>query len=190
MKYAAFAAFILLAACAAFWFGKSLWSTDIPEAEWIEFAPPGGGCRVLLPGEPETVEDSEHDRAYRVVREVQTRGWTGIPTGEIKKGFFLQWRDRPAGGDSLASLYASQRDEVIARIRGRLVSEQDLARPGLAGKEFVIAPSQEEEGLMIGRFYLVRQPGQDRTYLLLAAGPRLQPGQGDAARFLDSFQLK
>jgi hypothetical protein len=187
LLYVAAGVLLVVVAIAAFWFGRGFWSLDIPESEWLEFAPPGAGCRVLLPGQPrETRSESGALTSYKysVEREITKRGYTGVPVGALMKAFTLEWTDRSTVQAAFDRVYASARDSIIRECGGTLISERDVKLGPNTGKEFVIEPNVE--GIVIGRFFLI----DDRSYVLLAFGAQLTPGAGDAARFLESFQLK
>jgi hypothetical protein len=44
-------------------------------------------------------------------------------------------------------------------------------------------------GLYLCRVYLARVGTVNRVYIVMAAGPRIRPGTGDAAKFFDSFAI-
>ena len=88
---------------------------------------------------------------------------------------------------SFADLYKAERDYIVRSVHAKLAEERDLTLDDNPGKEFQVAYSRG--GTLIGRIYLVQGKPNDRLYILLVAGSRVKAGQGDAAKFLDSFQL-
>jgi len=160
------------------------WGQDIPASAWVEFAPPGGRCQVLMPGAPVASdpvllgEGTVSAQKYTVER-------------KNTAAFTLTWADRRAevsGKLSFNDIYGEISRYLLDTTSGWIQDETDIIVNGQPGKELRILPS--EGGTLIARVFLVRGAPHDRVYVLLVAGPRLQPGQGDAARFLDSFKIE
>jgi len=153
---------------------------ETPESAWREFAPPDGGCRLKMPGNPEAKPAAAHGSSlvnvhkYTVLRELED------------KGFFLTIAERPADAKPkprFDDIYMAERDYMLRAAKAALKEEADVSSEGCTGREF--QGKVVGGGTLIGRIYLAG----DRVYILLAGGPRLEPGKGDAARFFDSFRI-
>lgn len=157
---------------------------EIPESAWVEFTPPDGRCRVLMPGLPDA--------------DVATVSAPGLVSGqkftvfrdEGGASFMLTCSEHSAeitGRKTFDKLYPPLRDHMLDKVEGSLTQESDVVFNGQLGKEFQVALTKG--GLLIGRVYLVRGQAHDRFYILLGGGKHFQPGQGDAAKFFNSFKL-
>jgi hypothetical protein len=160
------------------------WTREIPESAWVEFTPPDGRCRVLMPGLP----DAEA-AAVNVPGLVNAQKFT-VFREEGGASFLLTCSEHTAtvtGKESFENLYGPLRDYILGKVEGSLTQEQDIVLNGQRGKEFQVALTKG--GLMIGRVYLIRGQPHDRLYILVAGGKYFQPDQGDAAKFFNSFKL-
>jgi hypothetical protein len=151
---------------------------------WVEFVPEDGGCRVLMPGKPEAQLASKYGPGLASVRK-----FTVIRPRDDQV-FILSVSSRSATdlvNASFEELYDAQRDFILRSVNGKLVRERDISLDGHPGKEF--QGQYSKGGSLVGRIYLVKGPPGDRVYILLVGGAGVKPDAGNAARFLDSFQL-
>jgi hypothetical protein len=165
------------------WLG-GYWTREIPDSAWVEFTPPDGRCRVLMPGLP----DAEA-AAVNVPGLVSAQKFT-VSREEGGASFLLTCSEHAAsvtGKESFDDLYGPLRDYILGKVQGSLRQERDIALGGERGREFQVALTKG--GLMVGRVYLIRGQPHDRLYILVAGGRYFQPGQGDAAKFFNSFKL-
>jgi hypothetical protein len=167
------------------------WTRDIPASEWISFAPPEGRCQVLMPGTPETTRAVAHGRAVVDSRAFRVIRWkSGLILPSKGTVFRLIWSDRDAaitGKLSFDDVIGADLDYVLDEVDGIVAGQSDLVLDGHPAREMQI--HRAGGGTMVVRFYLVRGHPHDRLYILLVAGTHLYPGEGDCARFLDSFRL-
>ncbi len=152
-------------------------------AAWQEFAPAGGGFRVLMPGVPAPMSAPAAAAPGLEIKKYRARGW--------RQEYVIAYGDLPA--DTLQritaeSLFQAERDAVVQAVRGRVVSEKDVTLAGQTGKEYQIAPG-DGKGLAVERIYLARHGGGLRFYSVAAAGPGLQADSPDLLKFFDSFHL-
>jgi hypothetical protein len=163
------------------------WGRGIPASAWVEFRPPEGRCQILMPGTPKAEPALWNGpgivraQKFKVVRK------------DEEAAFLLTYSDWSAavtGKKSFQDLYTPERDyllELEEAKEAKVVAENDITLNGHAGKELQI--ELKEGGRLLARVYLVRGQPYDRLYILVAIGSRLQPGQGDAAKFFDSFKI-
>jgi len=152
----------------------------IPAAAWIEFAPPGDRCRVLLPGAPTTERAAGHaaglgsGRKFSVLREAEDVGFFLCTLETVPEGL----------SGAFARVYAAERDHMLQKAGGRLTTECELTLDGCPGKEF--------EAQLVGRQTLLARVylGRGRLYILVAGGPHVRSDTGDAARFFNSFHIE
>jgi WD40 repeat protein len=153
----------------------------IPDAEWLTFTPPGGGFTVSLPGTPAT----------------RSQVLNGLPVTkyEVKrpkddKLFLVACIDldarliRPNILDEMAK---GERDNMVRASNSTVTREEPVFLGGIEGREFELRAPDGSVG--ISRIFLAKAGGRYRTFQLAVAGKSIRPGRGDAARFLDSFQL-
>jgi len=156
---------------------------EIPASAWQEVAPPGGGYRVLMPGEPKQLKGSP-----KGIGGADARNF--VVSWRDEAEFFLSFWDWPAAArtkDPLKDLGATVEDRLRDQFEGIVVQRRDISLNGHAGREWVIEPATG--GILIARLYQVKGISADRYYVLsvLADGTRLKPA---AARFFDSFRIE
>lgn len=158
----------------------------IADADWQLFRPPNGACAVLMPGAPTcSTEETETTTINQYV--VERAG------GDLV--FMLSFWDV-----SPAALQPEFLDDVTAAEcgnRSRILQEKELnpevagtrriALAAYEGREFQIRYTGSR--LLITRHYLARVGPGARLYAVMIAGPSIQPDQGMAARFLESFTI-
>jgi hypothetical protein len=159
------------------------WTHEIPESAWVEFTPPDGRCRVLMPGVPDAEAATVNVPGLVKAQKFTVLGSTS---------FMLICSEHSAtvtGKESFNKLYSLLRDDIIGnlKVKGSLTHEMDLTLNGALGREFQVA--LPEGGLMVSRVYLIRGQSHDRLYVLVAGGKYFRAGEGDAAKFFSSFKL-
>lgn len=157
---------------------------DIAVSEFREFLPPGGRCRVALPGTPTPLKASAKGvggaNAHQFV----------LIRKEDDIAFRLSYWDRPAAErdqvpfkDIARSVESRLRDEV----NGIVIQRKDITLDGRPGKEWTIEP--EGGGTLSARLYESRGTTEDRFYMLLVGMGRPRQHAASAARIFDSFHI-
>jgi len=170
--------------------GTAAWerygNREIPPAAWIEFAPPMGGCLVRLPDEPVAEEFATRRLGARSAQQFTVLRKSPLLRRGLA-GYVVLVSERAAevNGRRLTfdDYYEDERYRLLERLDGIPVREKALTLAGHAGKELQI--DLGDGTFVVVRVYLAEQ----RLYVLLAGGPLVQPGQGDAARFFESFRI-
>ena len=163
---------------------------DIPEHEWETFTLKDDRCQISMPGSPESVpvmpgRGASETKKFSVGR-MNDRGMFGPLLGRVEAGFSLAVSlNEPTA--TFEQLYAAERDSVVRRVNGTLLSEEPITLNGIPGREFQV---KFANGMVIARFYRLQAQPNSRSYLVVAGGTHLRPGAGDAARFLDSFKIE
>jgi hypothetical protein len=155
---------------------------EIPDPEWLPFTPARGGFTVLMPGAP--ADKSSVTNGVSVTKfEVQHGG-----TNKVFSVGYLDLDPKKLPPNSLEVLTNAERDKIAGEMSGRVTGETAVAVGDVPGREFRIeAP---DGSVLVSRVYVAGvRGGGPRVFQLVAAGRSLTPGQGDAARFLDSFRL-
>jgi hypothetical protein len=156
---------------------------EIPSSAWQEFSPPGGRCRMLMPGTPKQLKASP-----KGIGGADARNF--VASWKDDAEFSLTFWDRPAAerkNDPLRELGNTVENRLRDALEGIVVQRTDISLQGHAGREWVIEPVNG--GILIARLYHVKGASEDRFYVLLAGGARLKPGAGSAGKFFDSFSL-
>ena len=164
------------------------WGNEIPESAWAPFAPPGGRCQVLMPGEPAEPVNAEPTMLGKGV--VSAQKYT-VKRKSEGAAFTLTWQDRQAeisGKMSFADIYDEVRRYLLDETSGWIQDENEIPVNGEPCKELRILTS--DGGTVIARVFVVRGAPHDRVYVLLAADARVPPRPADAAKFLDSFKIE
>jgi WD40 repeat protein len=114
-------------------------------------------------------------------------------TVEVKKpkiNFMLNYFDLPPQAVreiSFEERVGVQRDKLIEELNGTVLAETRITLDGNEGRELRIITGSA--GLLIERIYLARTHPNHRMFVVMAVGKSVQPGQGDTAKFFDSFQI-
>jgi hypothetical protein len=154
---------------------------SIPDSDWKEFSPPGGGYAVLLPGTPtldNAVLQGANGNKYVLV----------LPKANLE--FAVAHIDRPPGPlppVSLAQMAGAERDALMRQVNGKLLGERDVMLGRYPGREFQIEAANK--GVVIERLYLSQRGPVTRFYLVMVGGKDVRAGTGHAAKFLDSFAI-
>jgi hypothetical protein len=152
------------------------------EAQWQPFEPPGGRCRVMMPGTTDDITERVHDRqakddpighSYQLLR--------AFP----QEVYVVTFVDLPPGAGAAELLLDQACDTALQELpNARQTRRTPIGLARHPGREMVL-DLIDNEAVMICRFYLVG----DRMYELLVAGPGIKPGADSANKFFDSFEL-
>ncbi|HXT63070.1 MAG TPA: hypothetical protein VN696_08540 [Pyrinomonadaceae bacterium] len=141
------------------------------QADWIKFAPPGGGFSVLLPAQPKELE-------LTPVPDFSAHGYGVTVDGVVYVCLF---------GDYAASVHlnpdaelAANRDNFLKALNASLISTKKIELDGRAGLEFT---GESADSNLQSQVYLVG----NRVYQIAIAVPKGTDASADASRFLKSF---
>lgn len=155
----------------------------IAEADWQTFAPTGRDCSVLMPGQPQpqTIHMLGIDvTQYTVLRKNGSEAFA-VAFYDIPQNLL-----RPSLLEEMAK---GSRDGAMNNMGGgKATNETPISLGNVPGREYQIKPVIGR-GTLIGRIYLAKIGKIHRAYLLMVGGDSIQPNTGDAARFLESFQI-
>ncbi|MDH3519109.1 MAG: hypothetical protein OEM49_01525 [Myxococcales bacterium] len=149
---------------------------------WQGFDSAEGGFRVLLPAEPQVVRSTRRT-VLGSIQEV--RFATALADTEMA----VELRDLPRIAVLLlssAGILNRARDALLEAAGGRLIDADDAPRGGHPARslryEIGGSPPRRETALLV----LL----ENRLYIALATWPVSSEGGADAARFLDSFEIR
>jgi WD40 repeat protein len=176
----------LLALVCAGAVGVILWSLnrdrDIPDSEWQTFSPPDGSFTVRMPGVPalapvdgKGLEVKKYLLQHKASDSFFAVGHVDLPG------------DPPPG--LLTQALAAERNNLIARVGGTVISERDVPFGPYPGRELQLKPDKGT-GTLIEVVFLVKHGNTARLYVLGTGGPRIRPGTGDASKFFTSFAVR
>ncbi|MBY0525056.1 MAG: hypothetical protein K2R98_16745 [Gemmataceae bacterium] len=157
---------------------------EIPASAWQEFAPPAGGCQVVMPGSPRDRQAVAHAPGFGDAKKFS------VVRDRDDVAFLLSYSERPSRASprrEFAELYAAERDHVLSSVKGRMTHESDRPVNKHAGKEFQV--ELDTGGMLIGRVILVQGTSSDRLYVLVVAGASVRAGEYPAMKYLDSFEI-
>ena len=148
-------------------------------AEWIVFAPAGGGFSVLLPSEPQLeaqkAKDGSEPRVYRL-----------YPFLSNVRGMAVGYADQPkgvAGQKDAQKILDESRDVSVADLKGKLLSETSISLGRYAGRELKVAIPNNY--VVRVRIYLAGQ----RKFSLMIVATTKNFDSPEAVKFFDSFQI-
>ena len=165
----------------AVYFAASRVVQEAPDTEWQEIAPAKGGFTVLMPGAP---ADKSQDKNGVFLNKYE------VQRPDNGKRFSVSFLDLPPKAvrpNSLEVLTNAERDNLANKMNGKVTSETPIALGDVAGREFRITAA--DGSVLVSRVYLAKVGGRHRVFQLVVAGFSVTPGQGDSARFFDSFRL-
>jgi hypothetical protein len=154
-------------------------SLPIPEADWAEFRPPEGGCRILQPGPPSWILPTPKGERYWWLRKAEHSEFLLVCGTPAEK----------QDSNAVPELLAIDRDRLLRTFAGTKVTRDESTT-------FAGFPAQEIEvrgpggQIFVMRGFLVGKGPAKRVYELLVGGNGIRPDAGDAARFFDSFRLE
>jgi hypothetical protein len=142
-------------------------------ASWTKYSSPEGRFSVMMPVEPMREEQAKETRGEKVVMRFFTAG--------SEKGIFIvAYADYRMGG--IKQELDANRDSFLRGMKATLVSESDIKLRENPGREI----RAERDGLNIrSRIFIVGT----RYYQVVAITPATFPGNLDADKFLNSFEL-
>lgn len=159
-------------------YGAILW-TAFQGFAWQEFAPEGGGFRVLLPGRP--VEQEEMESTPQGMAKGKRFLAQNRRTGERFQAYAVAYLDYPAG-----YIESHTPEELFRSQQASLAPTGGLSRPrtldGFPGHEVQV--ETDDGRLVILRMYLVRE----RLFLLFARHARSQQPT-EVETFFGAFAL-
>jgi hypothetical protein len=89
--------------------------------------------------------------------------------------------------NDLDELANAERDNIARATKGKETREAPVSLGGVEGREYEVRGADASVG--ITRVFILKAGGRYRTFQFTVAGKSIQPGKGDAARFLDSFRV-
>ena len=144
------------------------------ESAWREFTSPEGGFSVRLPGKPREITKTQDAGSGRITLHshgVDARDGTyAVSYADLSPGTPIN--------------YDLMRKGLLQRVKGQLVSETDVARGEIAGRQFEVQ-TENPKGFAVVQVYRVG----DRAYELLAVGPNVRASSEGAQKFFNSFQV-
>ncbi len=175
---------LLMVGGAAVLIALALRRPSIPEADWITFATPDGGCLVLMPGTPvldNTALKNAPGNKYLLVRKQED------------VFFAVAYVDLPTIGVTPALLTLAsnaERDALQQKVGGTVILAQDVSVLGYSGREFQIRAALPHRGVVVERLFLVPNGLTTRLYIVGTGGSIIEPGTGVAAKFFASLAIK
>lgn len=189
---------MLAGIAAAFYYRLGLFAPPpIPETAWKTFTLPGAVGTIDGPGD--FVEREVRARGPLVVNPRRfTVNYPNVDPGHVDvveqfrvrddSTFLITYSDRRNDVDvpnDFDTVYQQERDYVMEYVKGVLLSEGDVTVPEHTAREFHL--DMGKRGQLIGRVIRANGQGNDRIFILIAAGNHLRFVPGDAERFFTSF---
>jgi hypothetical protein len=151
--------------------------------QWTKLTSAAGRFEALML--PDYKEES--NTAPTAAGNIQTTSYMVVL--ESGRGYYVAFADYPAAmvtASNREKILDGARDGAAGNIKGKLVSEKKVSMDGSAGREIVIAASEEPVTVRV-RMTLVK----NRLYLIqaLSVGPLRDVPDPDADRFLESLHF-
>jgi hypothetical protein len=150
----------------------------VPEAEWAVYRPAGGGCSVLMPGNPRVMRTPTGDRYWLIRKQERCE--------------FLLVCGHPGenvGVDDIPKLLAIDRASLLRTFENSKVGrDEDTTFAGFPGREMEIDGTGGRVSVMRG--FLTGTGRAKRVYELRVGGFGIRADDGDAAKFFNSFRLE
>lgn len=149
-------------------------------AQWQQFGASEGGFTVSMPGQPVKRQET----LSTAVGPLHSSSYTVAPAQGVAYG--VDYADYPV---AVVQRYApeaildSARDALVAKVNGRVRSEQRISLSNSPGRELQLDVATG--GFVRARIYLVGQ----RQYQVVAVTPDNKTASQDATTFLNSFKL-
>jgi hypothetical protein len=154
----------------------------IPDSDWQDFSPPGGQCKLRMPGTPV-------DASYTLAG---GNGHKYMVNRQNSVVFVMAYVDLPGGGAPppgiLDQATTAEQQNMANSLSGKVVGQRNITLGTHQGREFQIE-SSHKRGSLVERVYLVKLRTGYRLYLIGVGGNTIKAGIGDAVKFLDSFQI-
>ncbi|HVT56381.1 MAG TPA: hypothetical protein VHD34_10105 [Xanthobacteraceae bacterium] len=171
--------FVAFCAC-AFWLAALPAAAD-PAANWQEYRSAGGGFKIEMPGEPETIESEFGTQGQKMHGFAFSRD----KSGGSKQGAMLAMASDLVGErkpENTEKNLDTVRDTAMQTMGAKLVRE---TRETVSGE-----PARRIDYAGNGYFgTLLVVLAERRMYQVNAMGPEGYSGGAEAKRFLDSFAL-
>jgi hypothetical protein len=151
------------------------------DAAWQEFRPPGGGCRVSMPGTPKSETRTQASPLGPIEAQLfQVHGDRksliyGIGISDYPPSVSLRTAEDP--------FFNEGRTALLERVGGKLRREKRITLDGYPGREWEIDVSNK---LLVTRIYLADR----RMYYSWVEGVDLQTASANIQKFFDSFQFE
>lgn len=158
--------------------------------DWVKFTSEKGAFSVQLPGQPE-----ESEQAVKTdIGELSLR----IFSYETDKNdvdnnivYMIMSTDYPESSgissdakERIPTMFRNAVDGGVKNVNGKLLSEKDITLKGFPGRQYKLA-FQEGEGIISGRFYLVK----NRMYMVQAIVMKAKENDPSVLKFLNSFSV-
>ena len=141
------------------------------QADWIKFAPPGGGVSVMMPAEPKELD-------LTPLPDFSAHGYGVTIDGVVYVCLF---------GDYAASVHlnpnaelAANRDNFLKALSATLTTSKKIELDGRAGLEFT---GENADATLQSQVYI----SGNRVYQIAVAVPKGTDASADSSRFLKSF---
>jgi len=158
-------------------------SGEIPDRAWEVFAPEGGRCKVMIPGDP-TLEDIPAGRGMVDGKKfIVTRWFEKVVIG-------FGWFDLAENADKFITIdgLANRHAEDLATKHNGKVLERGVVRyGGYDGREFVI---ETDKGQWIERIVMVPSKPRPRVYVMGIGGPKVTKNNVGVAKLFGSLRLE
>lgn len=141
------------------------------QADWIKFAPPGGGFSVMMPAQPKELD-------LTPVPDFSAHGYGVTIDGVVYVCLF---------GDYAASVHlnpdaelAANRDNFLKALSATLTTSKKIELDGRAGLEFT---GENADAKLQSQVYI----SGNRVYQIAIAAPKESSDSAESSRFLKSF---
>jgi hypothetical protein len=107
--------------------------------------------------------------------------------------FTVGYLDLPTLGvtpELLKKASAGERDNLIQKLGGDVLIDQDVNILGYAGRDLQIRSAAPHRGIIMERLFLVPNGLMTRLYIVGTGGSTIEPGSAVAAKFFDSLAVK
>jgi hypothetical protein len=152
-------------------------------AEWKEFSPPNGDCKILMPGVPRRLPQLQPLPGWKLECHQGThKPYLGTFWFTVGYGVDVQ----PNVPDD-EWFEAAKKAALSIDPRRRAVRETPVEQQKWRGREWVFENGDEDETVSVTR--VVRVPEKRRVYFVSARGPKLSPDDDEAKAFFDSFLI-
>lgn len=158
----------------------------LPDAQWRKHESEKGGFRVELPAQAQP--DVGKAASIQLERGTKSEGAVILRRAE---SFIVFYRDVP-GTKKRAETVPPETDEQLIKREIDAVRAATQGRDPIRSEPVVVGgfDGRDVEFMGKGGWYTVRVLVADtRLYVLLSCSPTADPGNGDARKFIDSFEL-
>jgi hypothetical protein len=158
---------------------------SIPDADWATFTTPDGACSIQMPGTPTfqvlPPTNGISTNKYLLVRQREDVffmvGYVDVPTLGVTP-------------ELLQKAGAGERDNLIQKLGGAAVVDQETTVLGYAGRDLQIRAAPPKRGMILERLFLVPNGLTTRLYIVGTGGSTIESGSAVADKFFDSLSVK